>query len=244
MAPSRVIRVDEQVWAELQRRARPLEDTPNSVLRRVFGLEEAGAEPGGMDSRITILLELVHESVGQMPKLDPVRKGYSFLSNSGEVVAYIRPQKERLRIETSKRMAESASLTTWDRERPNGFFGGPCVRWYLPDGDGAAYQRAYEHGQHYVWLSDFHCRLLSVLMQNFSSAGPRIAILPLEHFLLSSGFPELVTLISVAVPLSQPRFIWYGHNLAWGQEGHIGRTPHFGKLAQMQGLRRGIGKTT
>ena len=40
MKPSKVIRIDAQVWAELQRQARPLEDTPNSVLRRVFGLPE------------------------------------------------------------------------------------------------------------------------------------------------------------------------------------------------------------
>lgn len=33
-----VIRVDDEVWKELQRRAEPLVDTPNSVLRRIFGL--------------------------------------------------------------------------------------------------------------------------------------------------------------------------------------------------------------
>ena len=35
-----VIRVDEEVWKELQRRAEPLVDTPNSVLRRILGLAE------------------------------------------------------------------------------------------------------------------------------------------------------------------------------------------------------------
>jgi hypothetical protein len=35
-----VIRVDEEVWKELQRRAEPLVDTPNSVLRRILGLTE------------------------------------------------------------------------------------------------------------------------------------------------------------------------------------------------------------
>jgi len=48
MSPSKVIRIDAQVWAELQSRARPLEDTPNSVLRRVFGLPEAGAGPASI----------------------------------------------------------------------------------------------------------------------------------------------------------------------------------------------------
>ena len=33
-----VIRVDDEVWKELQRRAEPLVDTPNSVLRKLLGL--------------------------------------------------------------------------------------------------------------------------------------------------------------------------------------------------------------
>ena len=35
-----VIRVDDDVWRELQRRAVPLVDTPNSVLRKILGLTE------------------------------------------------------------------------------------------------------------------------------------------------------------------------------------------------------------
>jgi hypothetical protein len=35
-----VIRVDDEVWKELQGRAEPLVDTPNSVLRRILGLTE------------------------------------------------------------------------------------------------------------------------------------------------------------------------------------------------------------
>ena len=37
MAP--VIRIDDEVWAWLKTRARPLEDTPNSVLRRLAGID-------------------------------------------------------------------------------------------------------------------------------------------------------------------------------------------------------------
>ena len=40
MAP--VIRIDEEVWKQLQERASPLVDTPNSVLRRILKLEEEG----------------------------------------------------------------------------------------------------------------------------------------------------------------------------------------------------------
>jgi len=140
MAPSRVIRIDDQVWAELQRRARPLEDTPNSVLRRVFGLPAAEAEPEGMDPRVARLLALVQQSVGRRPELDTVRKGYSLRSDNGEAVAYIRPQQDGLRVEVSRETAESAGFSHWDRERPTGFFGGPAVRWYVPDRDDSAYQ--------------------------------------------------------------------------------------------------------
>jgi len=37
MSPT--IRIDDEVWVWLQKRARPLEDTPNSVLRRVAGID-------------------------------------------------------------------------------------------------------------------------------------------------------------------------------------------------------------
>ena len=144
MPPSRVIRIDDEVWAQLQRRARPLEDTPNSVLRRVFGLAEQGAEPEGADLRVARLMELVQGLAGETPRLDAVRKGYSLFSRSGESLAYIRPQRERLRIEASKERAVGAGAHDWDRERPNGWAdtGGPSVRWYVPDGDEAAGQRA------------------------------------------------------------------------------------------------------
>ena len=50
--PSKVIRIDAQVWAELQRRARPLEDTPNSVLRRVAYLLAADIVLGSLPIRL------------------------------------------------------------------------------------------------------------------------------------------------------------------------------------------------
>ncbi len=44
MSPT--IRVDEEVYALLQSKARPFEDTPNSVLRRISGLDEAAGAKG------------------------------------------------------------------------------------------------------------------------------------------------------------------------------------------------------
>ncbi|MBI4282360.1 MAG: hypothetical protein HY672_02600 [Chloroflexi bacterium] len=41
------IRVDDQVYAWLQSRAKPFEDNPNSVLRRVAGLDIASKETPG-----------------------------------------------------------------------------------------------------------------------------------------------------------------------------------------------------
>jgi hypothetical protein len=142
MPPAKVIRIDEEVWAELQKRARPLEDTPNSVLRRVFGLSEESAETDKTDVRITKLLESVEESVGQTPQVRRRRKDYSFLSKTEEVVACIRPQQQRVRIETRKETALKMGLSGWDRERKKGFFGEPSIRWYILDGDDAAYQQA------------------------------------------------------------------------------------------------------
>jgi hypothetical protein len=48
MAPT--IRIDEEVYAWLQRNARPFEDTPNSVLRRVAGLVDPNPPPSTDDS--------------------------------------------------------------------------------------------------------------------------------------------------------------------------------------------------
>ena len=142
MPPSKVIRIDEEVWAELQKRARPLEDTPDSVLRRVFGLPDEGSEADGMDSHITTLLELAEESLGEVPQVHGEAKNYSLLSKAGEVVGYIRPQRERLMIGVSKELAQSVGLGGWHRERRDSFLGGDSVRWYVPEGDKATYHQA------------------------------------------------------------------------------------------------------
>jgi len=44
MAPA--IRIDDQVYAWLQERAKPFEDTPNSVLRRIAGLDATDGSSG------------------------------------------------------------------------------------------------------------------------------------------------------------------------------------------------------
>lgn len=46
-----VIRIDAEVWRELQKRAVPLIDTPNSVLRKLLGLKEVSADSYSKDNR-------------------------------------------------------------------------------------------------------------------------------------------------------------------------------------------------
>ncbi|HLI18200.1 MAG TPA: winged helix-turn-helix domain-containing protein [Rhodanobacteraceae bacterium] len=89
------IRIDDEVWNWLKKHARPLEDTPNTVLRRLAGLETAperntNGEHGGIKNtgqrrrlrnghtslnefRVPILL-LLHRNGGQMERQPALRK--------------------------------------------------------------------------------------------------------------------------------------------------------------------------
>jgi restriction system protein len=40
----KAIRIDDDVWVALQKKARPFEDTPNSVLRRVLSIDRANGK--------------------------------------------------------------------------------------------------------------------------------------------------------------------------------------------------------
>lgn len=43
----KAIRIDDDVWASLQKKASAFEDTPNSVLRRVLGIDKANGKRHG-----------------------------------------------------------------------------------------------------------------------------------------------------------------------------------------------------
>jgi hypothetical protein len=139
MTSSTVIRIDPEVRAELQRRAVPLEDTPNSVLCRMLGLPEPAPR---LEPRVAKLLELVQDLVGRTVQLQRDERGYCVLGRIEKVVAYIRPQKERLKVVARKADAEKAGLKNWEKQRQDRFFGGTGVKWFLPDDDEPAYQRA------------------------------------------------------------------------------------------------------
>lgn len=142
MSRSKVIRIDDEVWVELQRRARPLEDTPNTVLRRVLDLPEASTSDERVDHRMGKLLELVHAATGEKLQLTPATKGYALLSAANEPVAFIRSRRERLRVMASKQCAQDAGLSDWQRERSDSPFKGSSVCWYFPDEDASAYREA------------------------------------------------------------------------------------------------------
>jgi hypothetical protein len=74
-----IIRIDNDVWAYLKRKAEPFEDTPNSVLRRLFRLERRGRKgrriPRGSRTpqdvyRVPILKALIE--LGGKGKVDQV----------------------------------------------------------------------------------------------------------------------------------------------------------------------------
>lgn len=141
MPSSTVIRIDQEVRAELQRRARPLNDTPNSVLRQLLGLPEQTIKTGNMNPRVTRLLELVQELLGHTVHWQRHENSYVFLGGTGRVVAHIRPQREKLRVVARKAEAEKAGLNNWDKERQDKYFGGNSVKWWIQDFDDRAYQR-------------------------------------------------------------------------------------------------------
>jgi len=67
-----VIRIDEEVYKELQRRAQPFVDTPNSVLRKL--LELAESDDGESDDDKIIRLELKDLHTPRTWALIPVPK--------------------------------------------------------------------------------------------------------------------------------------------------------------------------
>lgn len=48
------IDIDDEVWKELQKRAIPFEDTPNSVLRKLLGMEDINKNPSIEESELKI----------------------------------------------------------------------------------------------------------------------------------------------------------------------------------------------
>jgi hypothetical protein len=150
MPTTSVVRIDNEVRAELQRMARPFDDTPNLVLRRLLGLPEP---PPRIEPRVGKLLEALEELIHQSVKIQPDVRGYAVMGKSDQRVAYIRPQKERIRIAVTKENARIAKLSDWANERQDRDFFCISARWYVPDSDNPARDRvAAVLGQ--LWMAD------------------------------------------------------------------------------------------
>ena len=144
---SPLIRISDEVYAELQRRAKAFEDTPNSVIQKVLGLAAESREPEGerttseMDSMIAAL---VTGAGVPLSKVTLIRgRLYRLRSKSGKVVANIerQPRKCRVWIAAPKGLAQSQGLS-WEKDSPGGWYGADDqVYWYVPDGDNAAAAR-------------------------------------------------------------------------------------------------------
>ena len=141
---TKVIRIDEEVWAEMQRLARPFVDTPNTVLRQVLGLQtEKQANVGDMDARLMKFLDLLEPPTHENSSQRRTGTGsFPILSKGGKIFGYIYPQKKRLKVEVRKDWAERLDLNDWDHELRKGWFNTDIsVYWYLPREDTEAYRR-------------------------------------------------------------------------------------------------------
>ena len=147
MIPSRVIRIDDEVWRELQKRAEPFEDNPNSVLRKILGLP--GKEPStndltrsAMDSRLMKLVNMVGQSDGRHLAMRPNKSGYfGISSDDGRAFGHIYTQRKRLKVEVRKDWAEKVGRRDWEHELQNGWYntGISSVYWFIANDNEDAY---------------------------------------------------------------------------------------------------------
>ena len=147
---SRVIRIDQEVWSELQQRAVPFQDNPNSVLRRLLELttirasDSDGSRTDVPITRVRKLLRLVEPQTGKPLVISPTRTGqsYRFKSSRDKVVAFIHPQGRRLKVESSEQMATDAGINNWDHWLKNGWWRQDhSVYWLVPNDDEIAFDR-------------------------------------------------------------------------------------------------------
>ena len=150
VATSKVIRIDLEVWSQLQLRAIPFQDNPNSVLRRLLKLTTTKASDSngsGTDlpiTRVGKLLKLVEPQTGKPLAISATRTGqsYRFKSHRDKVVAFIHSQTKRLKVESSEQMARDAGINNWDHWLKNGWWRQDhSVYWFIPNDDDGAYER-------------------------------------------------------------------------------------------------------
>lgn len=87
------IRIDDEVYAWLQNLARPFEDTPNSVLRRIAKLNEAPQMENSTSKKIVIKKTANGAKTPQYAFRDPIIKILKKLGGQGDR-AYVLKQLE------------------------------------------------------------------------------------------------------------------------------------------------------
>lgn len=86
------IRIDEEVWAAIQKKAKPFEDTPNSVLRRILHLDKregkrnrSNRTPKGVktppSAYRTPILRVLYEAGGRAEASDVLEKVYTLMGD-------------------------------------------------------------------------------------------------------------------------------------------------------------------
>lgn len=81
MAPT--IRIDDQVYAWLQQQARAFEDTPNTVLRRVAGIDNALATSPNSKQQVREIIRTKGSKTPQRAYRDPILRVLKKLGGEG-----------------------------------------------------------------------------------------------------------------------------------------------------------------
>jgi hypothetical protein len=110
----KTIRIDDEVYDELQRRAQPFVDTPNSVLRREFGLNSLG--PGKPKEKVVnSAVFLFPHSPAEFP--DGVKGLAQFLDPQNGLLAQDRQGRYNVARAVKYRRITSGSMVLFHKDR-------------------------------------------------------------------------------------------------------------------------------
>jgi len=112
-----VIRIDDDVWKELQKRAQPFVDTPNTVLRRMMGMNSSPIENTSQENvetrkevgqRMGNSIFIVINAIGNVADEKNASNGklitQARISNKGDIVASARFSEGRKKLTTGSRI--------------------------------------------------------------------------------------------------------------------------------------------
>lgn len=104
------IRIDDEVWGALKKKAVPLEDTPNHVLRRLLGIDPeelpSAATPAGRSAAPERWPRKASRQTPHQGYRLPILRALVAMGGSGEVSKVMQRVAEEMKH----------SLTPWDRQ--------------------------------------------------------------------------------------------------------------------------------